>query len=240
MGKVCKKSWIAAIFLGVMLFAAGFAFQASTVDAQAATTGFRTVKGKTYYYKNGKKVKGWLTLNGKKYFLNTRTGVLLKGWQRSSRGPKRYFNKKNGVMYTGMKKIGGKYYYFDIKTGYTKRGFVRSANGAVVRYFQPSNYTMAKGWLKNAKGQKWYFASDGKMYMGLKKIGKYYYYFNPSTGIAASGYVNTGNETRYFNAKYKRMVSGWTKSAKGELRYFGSQRCYGQGTYKGWQCYILF
>ena len=98
MGKVCKKSWIAAIFLGVMLFAAGFAFQASTVDAQAATTGFRTVKGKTYYYKNGKKVKGWLTLNGKKYFLNTRTGVLLKGWQRSSRGPKRYFNKKNGVM----------------------------------------------------------------------------------------------------------------------------------------------
>ena len=38
MGKVCKKSWIAAIFLGVMLFAAGFAFQASTVDAQAATT----------------------------------------------------------------------------------------------------------------------------------------------------------------------------------------------------------
>ena len=72
MGKVCKKSWIAAIFLGVMLFAAGFAFQASTVDAQAATTGFRTVKGKTYYYKNGKKVKGWLTLNGKKYFLNTR------------------------------------------------------------------------------------------------------------------------------------------------------------------------
>ena len=114
MGKVCKKSWIAAIFLGVMLFAAGFAFQASTVDAQAATTGFRTVKGKTYYYKNGKKVKGWLTLKGKKYFLNTRTGVLLKGWQRSSRGPKRYFNKKNGVMYTGMKKIGGKYYYFDI------------------------------------------------------------------------------------------------------------------------------
>ena len=32
MGKVCKKSWIAAIFLGVMLFAAGFAFQASTVE----------------------------------------------------------------------------------------------------------------------------------------------------------------------------------------------------------------
>ena len=43
MGKVCKKSWIAGIFLGVMLFAAGFAFQATTVDAQAASTGFRWV-----------------------------------------------------------------------------------------------------------------------------------------------------------------------------------------------------
>ena len=91
---------------------------------------------------------------------------------------------------------------------------------------------MAKGWLKNAKGQKWYFDRDGKMYMGLKKIGKYYYYFNPSTGIAASGYVNTGNETRYFNAKYKRMVTGWTKSAKGELRYFGSNGVMAKGLTK--------
>ena len=47
MGEVRKKSWIVAIFLGLMLFAAGFAFQASAVDAQAATTGFRTVNGKT-------------------------------------------------------------------------------------------------------------------------------------------------------------------------------------------------
>ena len=70
MGKVCKKSWIVGIFLGVMLFAAGFAFQATTVDTQAATNGFRTISGKTYYYKNGKIVKGWLTLNGKKYYLN--------------------------------------------------------------------------------------------------------------------------------------------------------------------------
>lgn len=222
MGKVCKKSWIVAIFLGIMLFAAGFAFQATTVDAQAATTGFRTVKGKTYYYKNGKRYKGWLTLNGKKYFLNTKTGVLLKGWQKSSKGPKRYFNKKTGAMYTGMKKISGKYYYFDLKNGYTKSGFVKSANGKIVRYFQPSNYTMAKGWLKNSKGQRWYFANDGKMYMGLKKIGNYYYYFNPKTGIAASGYVTTNGETRYFNSKYKRMVKGWTKTSRGERRYFAS------------------
>ncbi len=42
--------------------------------------GFRTVKRKTYYYKNGKKVKGWFTLNGKKYYFNKSTGVQVKGW----------------------------------------------------------------------------------------------------------------------------------------------------------------
>lgn len=231
MGEVRKKSWIVAVFLGLMLFAAGFAFQASTIDAQAATTGFKTVKGKTYYYKDGKKVTGWITIGKNKYFLNTKTGVLLKGWQKSSKG-RRYFNKKTGAMYTGMKKISGKYYYFDTKTGYTKSGFVKSSNGKVVRYFSPSNYAMVKGWMKNSKGQKWYFASDGKMYTGLKKIGKYYYYFNPSTGIATSGYVTTDGVTRYFNSKYKRMVTGWTKTTKGERRYFASNGAMSTGLKK--------
>ena len=44
--------------------------------------------------------------------------------------------------------------------------------------------------------------------------------------------MNTGNETRYFNAKYKRMVTGWTKSAKGELRYFGSNGVMAKGLAK--------
>ncbi len=41
----------------------------NVTDVQAATkNGFKTEGGKSYYYKNGKKVKGWLTLNGKKYY----------------------------------------------------------------------------------------------------------------------------------------------------------------------------
>lgn len=221
MGKVCRKSWKLGIFLGLMLLVAGFTFHATTVETQAATNGFRTVKGKTYYYQNGKKYKGWLTLNGKKYFLNTKTGVLLKGWQKNAKGEKRYFNKKNGVMYTGMKKISGKYYYFDYSTGYTKSGFVKSADGKIVRYFSKKNYTMVKGWMTNSKGQKWYFASDGKMYTGMKKISGNYYYFDPSTGAAKSGFITASNgNTRYFRNKYYTMATGWTKTSKGEKRYF--------------------
>ena len=218
MGKVCKKSWIVAIFLGVMLFAAGFAFQSTTVDAQAATTGFRTISGKTYYYKNGKPAKGWLTLNGKKYCFNTKTGVMLKGWK-GRFNARRYFNPTSGVMYTGMKKVGGRYYYFDLRTGCARTGFVRGGGGKVVRYFSTTDHTMVKGWMQNAKKQKWYFSSNGKMLMGLNKVGGRYYYFNPSSGVMTKGFVTTNNETRYFSSS-GAMVTGWTKSAQGKRRYF--------------------
>lgn len=62
-------------------------------DQQELMTGWRTVKGKTYYYnKNGVKVAGLKKIEGYKY----------------------YFNKK-GVMQTGLKTIKNKKYYFDKK-----------------------------------------------------------------------------------------------------------------------------
>ena len=86
----CKKFRLWSILLLVMLMAAGFTCHSTSRDVQAATkNGFRTVKGKTYYYKNGKKVKGWLTLNGKKYYFSKSTGVQAKGWVKDKKGRKR-------------------------------------------------------------------------------------------------------------------------------------------------------
>lgn len=222
MKKVCRKAGLLGILLGLMLFAAGFAVHTTTVDVQAATTtGFRTVNGKTYYYKSGKKVKGWLTLGSNKYFLNTKTGVLLKGWQRSSKGSMRYFDFRTGAMYKGFKKIGGNYYYFKPSTGYTVSGFVKTSS-TVVRYFSSGSYTMATGWMKNSKGEKWYFTpSTGIMYRGLKKIGAYYYYFDGTTGAAKSGFLTAANgNVRYFRGKTYVMATGWLGSSSGKRYYF--------------------
>lgn len=222
MKKVCRKAGLLGILLGLMLFAAGFAVHTTTVDVQAATTtGFHTVNGKTYYYKSGKKVKGWLTLGSNKYFLNTKTGVLLKGWQRSSKGSMRYFDSRTGAMYKGFKKIGGNYYYFKPSTGYTVSGFVKTSS-TVVRYFSSGSYTMATGWMKNSKGEKWYFTpSTGIMYRGLKKIGAYYYYFDGTTGAAKSGFLTAANgNVRYFRGKTYVMATGWLGSSSGKRYYF--------------------
>ena len=97
-----KKFRLWSILLLMMVMAAGFTCHASSVEVQAAKkNGFRTVSGKTYYYKNGRKVKGWLTLNGKKYYFKKSNGVQVKGWLTDSKGRKRYFTSKAGVMVTG-------------------------------------------------------------------------------------------------------------------------------------------
>ena len=80
--------------------------------------GFKTVKGKTYYFypkNSGKKysgtmAKGWLNLNGKAYYMD-QDGSRSTGWKTVS-GHKYYFNK-NGEMVTGWQTIGGKTYYFN-------------------------------------------------------------------------------------------------------------------------------
>ena len=72
----------------------------TSTDVQAATkNGFKTEKGKSYYYQNGQKVKGWLTLNGKKYFFNKSTGVQMKRWAKDSKGCLLYTSPPGNCQY---------------------------------------------------------------------------------------------------------------------------------------------
>ena len=66
----------------------------TAANVQAATkTGFVTINGDSYYInKDGSKQKGWLELEGKKYYFNTRPVFRLKGWVTDSKGRKRYFS----------------------------------------------------------------------------------------------------------------------------------------------------
>ncbi|MCR5421450.1 MAG: hypothetical protein K6E98_10610 [Lachnospiraceae bacterium] len=77
--------------------------------------GFKTQNGKTFYMRDYRPYKGWLELDGKKYYFEPYLGVMQTGMVSDS-GSVYYFGD-DGVMQTGLIEINGNKYYFDPATG---------------------------------------------------------------------------------------------------------------------------
>lgn len=226
MRKSRGKIRILIVSLLVMLFAAGVTVHTTAKEAQAATAGFKTVKGKTYYVKsNGQYYKGWLTLGKNKYYFSTKTGVMATGWVKNAKGQYRYFSTKTGVMATGWVKNGkGKYRYFSTGSGVMFTGWVKNGSGKY-RYFSTKDGIMATGWVKNGKGQMRYFTTgNGIMATGWVKNGNgQMRYFSTGSGVMATGWVKNGNgQYRYFSTSTGVMSIGWVKNSSGNQYYFDS------------------
>ena len=111
MKTVKKKIWI----IGVLLLCAAMFY---TVPVAAAKkTGWKVIKGKTYYFNNdGTMHKGFLKLNGKKYYFGE-DGAAKKGFfiVESSNGSVSYFAQKDYSLVRNkwlyVKK--NQWYYFD-------------------------------------------------------------------------------------------------------------------------------
>ena len=238
-----RNIWKSCLLLSVI---AVFVLGCFSVSA-AAKTGFVTEDGKTYYInKDGSRQKGWLELNGKKYYFNRTTGVQLKGWAKDSSGKViRYFTKGAGYMVTGnLKDSKGNIRYFDEKTGLLTRGWRTDAKGYKYyyysgsgvmatgwvqdkklqrRYFSKVNGRMLMGWVENSVGNYRYFhPTSGVMYVGLQKVGEDYYYFSKTTGIRyEKGFGTVGSKKYYFDKKTGKMKTGWLEE-DGKKYYFES------------------
>lgn len=226
MKKISWKKCFRALLLALLVFTACGTVSATAEKVQAATAGFKTTGGKTYYIKkDGTKQKGWLTLNGKKYYFNTKTGVQLKGWQKDSSGKKiRYFTNGQGYMVTGfLTDSAGNTRYFEKDTGLMARGWMKDSSGKKY-YFTSGAGVMVKGWLTSTNGSVRYFnKKSGVMYTGLKKIGSYYYYFAKSNGVRyQKGFGTVGKDKYYFAPKNGRAQTGWL-TLDGKKYYFNDK-----------------
>ena len=193
------------------------------VCLQAATAGFKTVGGKTYYIKSdGSKQKGWLTLGKYKYYFNKTTGVQVKGWLNVNGQKTYYFTSQKGAMVTGWLTDSRKRKrYFDPKTGKLTRGWMKNSKGEKY-YFTSGEGIMATGWLKNSKGQKRYFhRTSGVMATGwLKNTSKNIsYYFDPETGYMTTGWRRISGKKYYFSTSNGSMATG-LKTIDGKKYYF--------------------
>lgn len=79
-----------------------------TVNKQSSQGWNQDDKGQRIYYSEGKRVVGWKTLEGRKYYFNT-TGILKEGWIKE--GTNKYYQTAEGVI-IGWWKKGSKRYYF--------------------------------------------------------------------------------------------------------------------------------
>ena len=205
------KKWLKGLMLAMLLIVGSTVFSASAKEVQAATAGFKTIDGKTYYIKSdGSKQKGWMTLGGYKYYFNTKTGVQVKGWMKVNGKYTYYFTKGKGVMATGwMTDSKGHKRYFNPKTGKLTTGWVNCSKGRK-RYFTKGGGIMATGWLTNSKGQKRYFYKTSG-YMAIKwvknKSKNISYYFATSTGYMYTGLKTINQKNYYFKSNGVMAVS---------------------------------
>lgn len=205
------RKWLKGLILVALLFTGCMFLSNSTTEVQAATAGFKTIGGKTYYIKSdGSKQKGWLTLGKYKYYFNKTTGVQVKGWLSVSGKKTYYFTSKKGAMVTGWMTDSKKHKrYFNPKTGKLTRGWMKNSKGQKY-YFTSGEGVMATGWMKNSKGQKRYFYSNsGVMATGwLKNTSKNItYYFDTDTGYMYTGLNRISGKLYYFKNNGVMAVS---------------------------------
>ena len=217
------RQWMKGLMLVCLLLAGCAFFSHSATEVQAATAGFKTVGGKTYYIKSdGSKQKGWLTLGNYKYYFNKTTGVQVKGWLNVNGQKTYYFTSQKGAMVTGWLTDSRKRKrYFNPKTGKLTRGWMKNSKGKKY-YFTSGEGIMATGWLKNSKGQKRYFHStSGVMATGwLKNTSKNIsYYFDPETGYMTTGWRRISGKKYYFSTSNGSMATG-LKTIDGKKYYF--------------------
>ena len=154
----------------------------SAIDGLVVKTGWQTIDGKKYYYKeDGTQATYWYKVDGNYYWFGT-DGILKTYWQKVYN--KYYWLGSDGAMRTGWQKVYGKYYWLG-----------HSNDGA-----------MKTGW-QTIYGKKYYFggANDGVMKTGWQKIGGNWYYFGGANDGAMK--TNTWIGNYYVNASGVRTRS---------------------------------
>lgn len=166
-------------------------------------TGFKTINGKKYYLNpddNGARLEnGWCEVNGQTYYFDSK-GVVQSGFI-TVKG-KTYFTSASGTRKTGWQTFNGRRYYMRKKNGVMKTGWFTYKNN--------------KYYLNPAKNSSTY----GAACIGWKRIGSYFYYFE-SDGKMHTGWLLDNMKKYYLDPETGRMYTG-THKINGQTYNFGT------------------
>lgn len=204
--------------IAVFVLAMGTLTVAPTKTVQAAVkNGLIQEEGTAYYYKNGTKLqKKWVKINNAWYFFAPGTGAMTKNEFVVTAGntyyvgadgkrvygfhniesKKYYFETKKGILQKkGFITVSGKKYYSSKKTGRIATNMIFKMSGKT--YYAGADGSMQQGWKTSAKGDKYYFTTEGAYSNGWYNIGKYRYHMDDN-GVCATGWQTIGGNKYYF------------------------------------------
>lgn len=184
-------------------------------------TGWLTLDGKTYFLsrKTGKRVTGVVSIDKFYYYFDTKTGVQKTGW-RTYKNKRYYFSKKTnkkghiGSALKGWNKVGGKYYYFSTK------GVLAVSQWIDTVYYVNETGQRVTGW-QDIDGKRYYFNTrTGKRLTGWKTVDGKKYYFNADGSLLQSSGIITYNSKKYYvDAATGEKLTGW-QEINGKKYYF--------------------
>ncbi len=126
--------------------------------------GLYSENGQTRYYNHGNIHKGFLELNGDKYYFDE-NGNMKTGYRRIEDSC--YYFDSRGVMQTGLVEVNAKKYYFDEKTG--KKLFGHHKIGKHYYYFDEKSGEMITGFQNQQKKDstiRTYYNEQGQLQTG--------------------------------------------------------------------------
>jgi len=189
---------------------------------------WKLIKNLWYHFDaNGIMQTGFLTLNGKTYYLQS-SGAMKTGWQKIS-NTWYYFDSSGAMVSNGWRWINSKCYYFD-KNGKmavdTWIGeYYVDASGAWVKDKQKETdkwiQSSGRWWYRHADGSytrsgweyiggKWYyFDQNGWMVTGWQKVKGSWYYMESNGAMVSSDWKWINSKCYYFDKNGKMAANTW-------------------------------
>ena len=179
------------------------------VKPSASYSGWVTVNGKKFYYRNGSRLKKYQQISGKYYYFDEETGEMLTGWHYAY-GFKLYFDPKTGARWNDVDSLIGKQSSYVIKVNcqanvvniYAKdgdNGYVIPVKAFVCTTGASSTPTV-KGTFYTPDKWRWQVLMGPSYGQWVTQIYRGYYFpsvfynrYNDNNSLAIGAYNNLGN-----------------------------------------------
>lgn len=166
--------------------------------------GWYLLKGKWCYLdRNGDRIKGSKTIDGKEYEFND-DGNVREGWESDKDNNWYYYDRNSGAIKDDWKQISGVWYYFN-KDGIMQKG-LQTIKG--VKYYFNDKGAMVTGWQK-IDNNYYYFSDRGGMEYGWLSLGDKTYYLDDTTGVMASGEKTISGQKYKFSSDGSLLKNTW-------------------------------